>query len=317
MCKVVTYNEYIIIVERKRKTLTAKGRIRLCYFCVEILIERSGCKGMEQSQEKCARLRFSGAVVSDRGLQRKNNEDNYILDGIINPNFAESSRAVSADSNARWHMAGVFDGMGGGEAGELAALYCAQAFRGSFARLCAASTREQVDFWMRQSFQEANNAIVKLRKQCRIFGSTATVMCTDGAAFKIYHLGDSRAYLAREQALLQLTRDQTLAQLKLDVGICLPDAPCLKADRHKLTEYVGRDKTGQRLLPVESCWIPAQPGDSLLLCSDGLYGMCEEDIIAERFFEETDCGKRVDALLHCGISEGGADNITCVAISFY
>lgn len=104
--------------------MTAKGRIRLCYFCVEILTERSGCKGMEKSQEKCARLRFSGTVVSDRGLQRENNEDNFILDGIINPDFAESSRAVSADSDARWHMAGVFDGMGGGEAGELAALCC-------------------------------------------------------------------------------------------------------------------------------------------------------------------------------------------------
>ena len=62
---------------------------------------------MEKSQEKCARLRFSGAVVSDRGLQGENNEDNFILDGIINPDFAESSRAVSADSDARWHMAAL------------------------------------------------------------------------------------------------------------------------------------------------------------------------------------------------------------------
>ena len=272
---------------------------------------------MEKEQEKCACLRFYGAAVSDRGLQRENNEDNYILDGIINPDFAESSRAASKDSDAHWHMAGVFDGMGGGEAGELAALHCARAFQESFNKLRAVSTREQVDFWMRQSFREANNAIVKLRKQCRIFGTTATVMCTDGAAFKIYHLGDSRAYLARERALLQLTSDQTLAQLKLDAGICLPGDPCLEKDSHKLTEFVGRDRTGQGLLPVESRWIPIQSGDGLLLCSDGLYGMCGEETIAACFFAEEDCGKRADALLRCGLSGGGADNITCVAVSFY
>ena len=272
---------------------------------------------MEVNQEKYARLRFCGAAVSDRGLLRENNEDNYILDGSINPNFAESSRAASKDGDAHWHMAGVFDGMGGGEAGELAALHCAQAFRESFSKLCAASTREQVDFWMRQSFQEANNAIVKLRETCRVFGSTATVLCTDGAVFKIYHLGDSRAYLARERALLQLTRDQTLAQLKMDAGLCLPGDRCLEEDSHKLTEYVGKDRTGQSLLPVESRWIPVQPGDGILLCSDGLYGMCEDEEIAACFFAEADCGKRADALLRCGISAGGADNITCVAVSFY
>lgn len=282
------------------------------------MIERGKCMKMDVQQEKGGFLRFCGAAASDRGLRRENNEDNYILDGRINPSCAQSSQAATdaGDAVRRWHIAGVFDGMGGGEAGELAALYCAQAFKKGFAHMDETSAKEQVDFWMRASFQEANNAIVELQRECRVLGSTATVMCTDGAVFKIYHLGDSRAYLARENALLQLTSDQTLAQMKLDTGLCRPDDPSLRADSHKLTEYVGRDRTMQRLLPAESLWIPVQPGDGILLCSDGLYGMCGDEVLADLFLAERDCSQRAEALLRRGVAMGGTDNITCVTASF-
>lgn len=274
---------------------------------------------MESNQKNApGALPFCGAAASDRGIRRENNEDNYILEGKINPNCAERSQAAFCDGSRdnRWHIAGVFDGMGGGEAGEEAALLCAESFQKYFAIIREVSSREEVDAWVRRAFQEANNRIVELQKSRRVLGSTATVLCADGDVFKIYHLGDSRAYLARGRNLLQLTRDQTLAQMKLDAGLYCPGDSRVEADSHKLTEYVGRDWTEQSLLPVESVWIPIVPGDRILLCSDGLYGMCGDEKIANVFWGAADCCQCVAALVSQAISMGGEDNITCVAAAF-
>lgn len=262
--------------------------------------------------------KFSGTVVSDVGCVRTNNEDNYILGKYMNTNSSDHSEvSVSFSEGAgEWQFAGVFDGMGGGEMGELASRDTAIIFLEAVARLGDAPSKTEVDLCLRKAFLQANNRIVDLQKEYKIFGTTGTVLCSNGAEFKIYHLGDSRAYLVRDDELLQLTKDQTLAQMKLEVGMYQEDDPAAEADKHKLTEYIGRDWTRENIKPVESHWIPIEKGDCVLLCSDGLYDMCANEEIAKILWGGDAIKRKVTSLVDKARDRGGEDNITCVLVEF-
>lgn len=261
---------------------------------------------------------FSGAVVSNVGCVRSNNEDNYVLGRHMNVNSSDHSEAsVSfSDTSGVWQFAGVFDGMGGGEMGELASHDTAAIFLEAFDQLSKSSSKTEVDLCIRRAFLEANNRVIALQKEYKIFGTTGTVLCSNGIAFKIYHLGDSRAYLVHKDELLQLTKDQTLAQMKLEVGMYKEDDPTAEADKHKLTEYIGRDRTRENIKPVESRWIPIQADDCMLLCSDGLYDMCTDQEIASILLGNGSTEEKAASLVHTSISKGGEDNVTCVVLSF-
>lgn len=260
---------------------------------------------------------FSGAVVSDVGCVRANNEDNYVLGKHMNSSSSDHSEvsfSVSGDS-CSWQFAGVFDGMGGGEIGEQASLESAQIFLEAFHRLGTCPSKGEVDLCMRNAFLKANNRIVDLQQEYSVLGTTGTVLCTSGTEFKIYHLGDSRAYLFRDNNLVQITKDQTLAQMKIDLGKYHANDPAAKADKHKLTEYIGRDWTREHIKPVESQWLPIQSGDQVLLCSDGLYDMCADTEIAG-ILRKNDPKNSATALVKMACDEGGYDNVTCLVAAF-
>lgn len=259
---------------------------------------------------------FWGAAVSDVGCQRPNNEDNYILGGDLNGNSSDHSEAsvMFSQSAGTWHIAGVFDGLGGGEMGEAASRNAAEVFRQGLDFLKNARSKEEIDGFVRRAFLDANNRIGELQRRSNIFGTTGTVLCSNGAVFKIYHLGDSRGYLFRENTLLQITRDQTLAQMWIDSGLYGKNDPRMEADRHKLTNYIGRDRTGKNLRPVESLWLPLLAGDMLLLCTDGLYNSCADEKIAQILKETGTPGEKASRLVHTALAGGGPDNITCIVL---
>lgn len=261
---------------------------------------------------------FSGAAVSDVGCIRENNEDNYIFEKNINRDSSNRSEITCslARLSGEWHFAGVFDGMGGGEMGELASLGTTEIFLKVFDSLSAVQSKAEIDLALRKAFLEANNRIVSLQKEYKIFGTTGTVLCTNGVEIKIYHLGDSRAYLIHEDKLVQITKDQTLAQMKMDVGMYSEDDPAAEADKHKLTEYIGRDWTKENIKPVESRWIPVQKDDCVLLCSDGLYDMCSDEEIARILSKNKSVSDMTLGLVNTAKANGGEDNITCVVILF-
>ncbi len=255
-------------------------------------------------------------ALSDVGCVRSNNEDNYLLGKDINEDSADCSTHSISAHTGDWFFAGVFDGMGGGEMGELASRDTARILQQAVEAIGTHWQKSEVDRQIRTAFLEANNRIVELQKEYKIFGTTGTVLCTNGNEFKLYHLGDSRAYLVRQPELMQLTKDQTLAQMKLEVGMYRQDDPAAEADKHKLTEYIGRDWTGQNLRPVESRWIPIQENDSVLLCSDGLYDMCTNEQIAGILWQKKTMDEKNQALIRSARDQGGEDNITSILIAF-
>lgn len=257
-----------------------------------------------------------GAVASDVGCLRPNNEDNFILGTHMNINSESHSAFAVENPSGCWFLSGVFDGMGGGDIGEIAAKTAAEVFLNTLEGLTEASSPAHVDMALRHSFLEANSKIVDLQQQYQVYGTTGTILVTNGTIFKMYHLGDSRAYLLRKGELLQLTRDQTLAQMKIDVGLCQPGDPQAEAEKHKLTEYIGKDQTKTHLRPLESDWLSVQSGDGILLCSDGLYDMCTDHEIANILQACPDPLNTANSLVDAARSHGGTDNVTCIYLTF-
>jgi protein phosphatase len=249
-------------------------------------------------------------------MVRGNNEDNYAVDGRINRTSADRTRELIQSPSRSWHIAGIFDGMCGGEAGELASKHTAELFQEIFSGLRPDSQKSDLDRAVRTAFLKANNTIVDMQQTCQVYGTTGTVLCTDTREFKLYHLGDSRAYLFRGGELFQLTKDQTLAQLKLETGFYDRDDPRFEADKHKLTEYIGRDWTKTHLKPVEHLWNPVLPGDRVLLCSDGLYDFCTDAEISGILSGGNSMEEQTARLIRTANEKGGEDNITCILIAF-
>lgn len=276
-------------------------------------------RNIEKKAEPKSGCGFEGYVVSDVGSVRSNNEDNYVIDTYMNLSDGDRSEcglvAPKGGKNG-WHLAGVFDGMGGGEKGEVAAHETAEIFLDTFRGFRRGVSTALVEQNLRAAFLQANNRIVDLQQQDRVFGTTGTVVATDGQNMKIFHLGDSRAYLLRNGELFQLTRDQTLAQMKLDAGLYEPNDPRVEVDKHKLTEYIGRDWTRENLRPVEGQWMPVEPKDRLLLCSDGLYDMCSDRQIADFLRSDLEENQIARELVKAAIENGGMDNITCIVVTF-
>lgn len=268
-----------------------------------------------EPQPRADSVGFAAYVVSDVGCLRDNNEDNYILCGCMNRKSADHSEmGITAQKVTAWQFVGVFDGMGGGDKGELASQNTAEIFLTALEPLKNGGSRTEVDVAIRGAFLDSNNRIVDLQKQYQVFGTTGTVLSTDGSVLRIYHLGDSRAYLFRDGQLYQLTRDQTMAQMKIDVGIYDENHPQAQAEKHKLTEFIGRDWTRENLRPVESEWLAMERGDRVLLCSDGLYDMCSNEEIAGILRRSGSAERAAKQLVQAALRNGGEDNVTCAMV---
>lgn len=254
---------------------------------------------------------FSGCVISDIGCVRFQNEDNFLLMDQINElceNYYKIS-TVGQKEVKSWLLAGIFDGISSTEMAEMASRKAAAAFCKAGTALQGIHSNGQAEQLLRGTFYEVNEQIAKARRG----GTTATVFCANQQFFKVFQLGDSRAYLFRNGQLYQLTRDQTLAQLKLDAGLYNTYDQDIYRESHILTDYIGRDRGGY---PAESDWVPIQSGDRVLLCSDGLYELCSNAQMIDILQENLSTEKQVEKMVAVAKENGGADNITCMVLLF-
>lgn len=257
--------------------------------------------------------RLSAGVSSDLGKVRAVNEDNFLLIHLINEHSAPAvghrcSQDLATDP---WSCFAVFDGIGGLGNGELAAHSAAEIFRDIAAGLAPDSPHDEIDRKMRDGFSLAHQEVKRLRKaKC---GTTGTMVCTNGRQFKVYHVGDCRAYLFRSGNLFQLTRDQTLSEMKMQRGIYRAGTPEQRSDSHVLTDYIG-GTADFNLRPIESQWIPLRLGDKVLICSDGLYDMCPDQEMRQIIDEGGDIEHAVRSLTARALMNGGRDNVTCILV---
>lgn len=234
---------------------------------------------------------------------------------MYNENFsAELEGSYTLENKQQWKCFAVFDGIGGTEYGELASKYAAEAAKEISLELKDEMEYFQVDKVIQKLFLEANNKIIIARKEKAVCGTTGTVLVTDGIMAKIFHVGDSRAYLYRNGKLFRLTKDQTLAQLKVDSGFYQSIKDAGEREQHQLTEYIGRDESMQYFRPAEGAWFDFRIEDQILLCSDGLYDQCKPSEIKTALSASEDAKTKIGHMIDIVKKNGARDNITCMLV---
>ena len=146
----------------------------------------------------------------------------------------------------------------------------------------------------------------------RGMGTTMTLACSLGLELVLCHIGDSRAYLFRQDAVRQLTRDMTMAQELIQAGMLNPAQSATYRFRHVLTQCLGAPGTAK----ADVRHLTLRDDDQLLLCSDGLYDMVDDGLIADTLQGAASPQSACQTLVDRALDAGGKDNITVIVAHF-
>jgi protein phosphatase len=144
-------------------------------------------------------------------------------------------------------------------------------------------------------------------------GTTLTAVRNLGRDLQIVHVGDSRAYLLREDRLHRLTRDHTYVQLLIDSGQLSKEDAADFSGRHILVNALGGANED---VEVDVDQLELANGDRVLLCSDGLTDLVDDDEIRGVLVESRESKEACRCLLDLALERGGKDNITVVVAAY-
>jgi protein phosphatase len=227
--------------------------------------------------------------ISDPGCVRNNNEDCYLLS-------PQSGLYV------------VADGMGGAQAGEHASKLAVD----TLADVVGNAEQSGAEMLAR-AFQDANNRVLSAAAtdaSLEGMGTTMVAALESGAELLIASVGDSRAYVYQGDELIVITEDQTwVHEVGRRLGI---DEVSLRTHpmRHVLTMAIGVSPE----LRVHSYALKPQPGDQILLSSDGLHGVVDASVIAGALAGNGNLESKCRRLIDAAKQAGGPDNITVVLL---
>lgn len=254
------------------------------------------------------RFQLHAAVRTHVGKIRDNNEDNFYLQGTVREDVARQEMNYACTTIDNRFLAAVADGMGGETAGELASLLAVQALR--------PSTMGRAEDTARQSVTEANRAICdEIEKNGgRRMGSTLAAFYIDEGKVLCCNIGDSRCYRLREGTLEQLSTDHNKAGRMVEMGVLTPEQAARHPSRHELTQHLGIFEEEMIIQPAFRGPEALQPGDTFLLCSDGLTDMVTEADITACLLEESSPEEKAEKLVSMALAGGGKDNVTVLIV---
>jgi serine/threonine protein phosphatase PrpC len=247
---------------------------------------------------------------SDKGCVRADNEDMAFICEIGGRAFDVDAPALGALEAPL--VLGVCDGMGGAAAGEVASRETATHLGTVLSSLGRGDLRATtMGSAISAALGDASRALLDLARKHPAYsgmGTTATVCALAGKDLVIGQVGDSRAYLLRSGELLQLTRDQTLAQLMVERGQLRPEEVSGFFGAHVILQAVG---TTDRL-EVDLRVVRVARGDVLLVCSDGLVEALSPEAITESLDSSARASAIAEELVSLANDAGATDNVTCV-----
>jgi serine/threonine protein phosphatase PrpC len=238
---------------------------------------------------------------TDPGRLRANNED------------AMGSFIPKSPQEARSHgwMFVVADGVGGRDFGDVASDQTAGILERGFA---LAATGTSLASLLRQLIQEANDAVhdVGLQRERRGKQMASTVVACALRYDKaiVAHVGDSRCYHVRDGKILFVSQDHTFVNEQRQLGLITPAEAAISELRNVLTRSLGPE----RFVTVDTVTLSLKPGDTLLLCTDGLHGGIYDQDILRVVTETSDPQKAAEELVRYAIEVDGSDNATAQVI---
>lgn len=251
-----------------------------------------------------AGVRLSAWGKTDVGRMRDHNEDAIVVDG---PH----------------QLFVVADGVGGRQAGEVAASMVAKHIHTSFRAFHAQWVAPGPTRWeqaighlmtaMPQWLNEASEAIFNEAAANAVrqgMKTTVVAFVMVGSRAVVAHVGDSRLHLIRGGQIYQLTKDHTLLQMYLDLGVLQPEQANTFKHRHVLSQSIG----GKPTVQVATSTIDVFPGDRFVACSDGLSDLVNADTIKDVVQREAP-EAATSALIELANARGGRDNVTVVVVA--
>lgn len=268
-------------------------------------------------------IRVSVCGRTDRGLRRRDNQDGFLVLDLEDPSSALDPEGqeggfppageLDFTLGAQGAILLVADGMGGRVGGSRASGMAIAAVRDVMLENGdRASVPAPPDFAQRleRALAVANAAIHEGgRSGSHVgMGSTATLAGLLGGQVFVAQVGDSRAYLIRSLQVGRLTRDQSLLQDLIDSGV-LDEGDSGGVGGNMILQALGPTPTIEPVVTYHDL----RRGDVLLLCSDGLSGVVDDEEIRDAVSEASDCAALCARLIDLANERGGPDNITVVA----
>ncbi len=256
---------------------------------------------------------LSAACGCHTGRRRKNNEDNFFFAGryMASSNQGLDSILEKSFSLKKERFFAVFDGMGGGEYGEIAAYTAAKAAE---EYLQAEEKNRPLSFGLNEKKEnleilcrQMNDRIFReaSRLDVEMMGSTLAGLYFSKELVWIVNVGDSRCYLLRDRVLRQISKDQTDEAYMKENGI--------SNRKPYLTQYLGMDPEEIRLQPYVDL-LQWEREDRFLLCSDGVTDMLPFSLLEEILQQKNNPEACVRAILKAALKAGGRDNITAMVV---
>lgn len=232
--------------------------------------------------------------ISDIGKNREMNQD-----------------YVYTSENAVGNLPNLFivaDGMGGHKAGEFASKFTVETIVESV------RTNEQKEpvRIIEEAIQTANRELIQKARQDETMagmGTTVVVVTVIGDKAFVANVGDSRMYVIGKE-ISQITRDHSLVEEMVRMGELAKDAAKDHPDKNIITRAVGAAQD----VDVDFFEVELYPQDYILMCSDGLTNMVEDEDIRRIVQSQRDVAERVEKLVETANDHGGHDNITVVVI---
>lgn len=245
--------------------------------------------------------------ASDVGQVREHNEDHFLVGDLDTKRPVEVADPWSSASE-RGPLIVVCDGMGGVDGGEIASELAAHVMWREMKGTPATRDPEVFARLLRRAVRVANHdvhAMARREPGLRGMGTTLSAAGVVGDRLIIATVGDSRAYVLRSGALVQVTRDQSLSSALLAAGHTANEAASAGG---AILQALG---VGSDVEPSLSI-IELRRGDRVLLCSDGLHGLVGDPALALLLSEPHTVAEAVTLLVAAARAAGGSDNITAV-----
>ncbi len=239
------------------------------------------------------------------GKVRKNNEDSLLC--------IELSR-MNQDTIQPICLVAVADGMGGHASGEQASNLVIDAIAqiGAFELVALQNpTFEEFGDWIKRAAQAANQAVYEARQLAgNDMGSTLVLGLIIGSQAYMGHVGDSRIYLANADGIKQLSTDHSLVQHLISIGKITPD----EAKTHPQRNVIYRSLGEKQLVEADIFTQQLFADDRLLLCSDGLTNLVDDQKIHQIIMEACSPQAACDQLVEAANAAGGEDNISVLVL---
>lgn len=237
--------------------------------------------------------------LTDKGCVRKMNQDAYDIRQL--------------DRNTL--LCVVCDGMGGAKSGNIASSLAVDVFSQEIQRTWTPNMEwDKADQIMKSAVKLANFTVYDQAQQFEEFdgmGTTLVATFIRGRKVSFVNVGDSRAYIINQKGIIQVTKDHSVVQLMVDRGELTSEMAKNYPGKNLITRAVGTES----MVNCDVFRRELSRGDYLLLCSDGLSNMMDDQEILFEVVHGVNKERCCKRLLDIAISRGCPDNVTCVLVS--